>query len=163
MEIRPRHGMRVLPVSADDMREIYQILTGLEASAAASVAAKGLSDKEIGQLERAVADMDVALEQDDLEAWAEADERFHRLLVVYSGNVRLQNVVETLLGQASRVRKLTLKLRPKPTKSNIAHAAVVEAIRNRDRDDAWRVHMKHREESGQTLIGILEDLDLTHV
>ena len=119
VEIRPRHGMRVLPVSADDMREIYQVLTGLEASAAASVAAKGLSDAEIGRLERAVSDMDRALKRDDLNAWAEADERFHRLLVDYSDNRRLQNVVETLLGQAYRVHRLTLKLRPKPTRSNM--------------------------------------------
>ena len=163
VEIRPRHGMRVLPVSADDMREIYQILTGLESSAAASVAAKGLSDEEIGRLERAVADMEAALKKDDLEAWAEADERFHRLLVDYSGNNRLQGVVQTFLGQAQRVRKLTLKLRPKPTRSNLAHAAVVEAIKRRDHETAGRVHMKHREESGEMLVGLLKDLGLTQV
>ena len=28
--IRPRHGMRVLPISPDDMKEIYEILTALE-------------------------------------------------------------------------------------------------------------------------------------
>jgi DNA-binding GntR family transcriptional regulator len=26
VEIRPGHGMRVLPISADDMRKIYQVL-----------------------------------------------------------------------------------------------------------------------------------------
>ena len=30
VEVRPRHGMRVLPISATDMREIYEILTELE-------------------------------------------------------------------------------------------------------------------------------------
>ena len=38
VEIRPRHGMRVLPVSAADMREIYDVLTSLEATAAEMVA-----------------------------------------------------------------------------------------------------------------------------
>ncbi|MDX1401849.1 MAG: GntR family transcriptional regulator [Kiloniellales bacterium] len=163
VEIRPRHGMRVLPVSAEDMREIYQVLTGLEASAAASVAAKGLSDGELGQLEQAVSDMEDALRDDDLENWAKADERFHALLVDFSGNERLKAVVETFLGQAHRVRRLTLKLRPKPTRSNLAHAAVVKAIKEGDREKAWRVHMKHREESGEMLVGLLQDLGLTQL
>ena len=30
VEIRPRHGMRVLPVSARDMAELYAVLTALE-------------------------------------------------------------------------------------------------------------------------------------
>src|SRR5664279_1680646 len=30
VEIIPRHGARVLPVSPDDMREIYQVLIALE-------------------------------------------------------------------------------------------------------------------------------------
>ena len=34
VEVIPRHGMRVLPVSPTDMREIYQILTALECMAA---------------------------------------------------------------------------------------------------------------------------------
>ncbi|MGL6180774.1 MAG: GntR family transcriptional regulator, partial [Aestuariivirga sp.] len=34
VEIRPRHGMRVLPVSSRDMREIYEVLTALESAAA---------------------------------------------------------------------------------------------------------------------------------
>ena len=34
VEVVPRHGMRVLPVSANDMREIYEILTALESMAA---------------------------------------------------------------------------------------------------------------------------------
>ena len=32
VEVIPRHGMRVLPVSPADMQEIYQILTALELS-----------------------------------------------------------------------------------------------------------------------------------
>ena len=34
IELIPRHGARVLPVSAGDMREIYDVLTALESMAA---------------------------------------------------------------------------------------------------------------------------------
>lgn len=163
IELRSRHGMRVLPISTDDMREIYEILTGLEASAAASVAEKGANETEIAELESSVADMDQALDNDDLTSWMAADARFHHLLVDFSGNKRLASVVDIFLTQAARARKLTVKLRPKPTKSNIAHAAVVDAIKNRDSDKAWQVHMQHRKESGEMLIGLLQDLGFPHL
>ncbi|WP_421938161.1 GntR family transcriptional regulator [Pelagibius sp.] len=88
VEVRPRHGMRILPISVADMREIYEILTGLESTAAEIVAERGLDHDSLGTLRRAVEDMDSALADDDLRAWAEADERFHNLLVEFSGNER---------------------------------------------------------------------------
>ena len=38
VEVRPRHGMRIKPVSVADIREIYEVLTGLESTAAALAA-----------------------------------------------------------------------------------------------------------------------------
>ena len=73
VQIRPRHGMRVLPVSPDDMVEIYQVLTALESAAAYIVADRGLEAKNLTAMERAVQKMKEALEHDDLRAWARAD------------------------------------------------------------------------------------------
>ena len=40
VEVAPRRGMRVLPVSPNDMKEIYEILTALESMAASLLAAR---------------------------------------------------------------------------------------------------------------------------
>ncbi|MBT4020381.1 MAG: GntR family transcriptional regulator [Alphaproteobacteria bacterium] len=160
VEVRPRHGMRVLPVSVDDMREIYDILTSLESMAAGQIAQKGLADAELKELSSAVADMDAALKADDLVAWAEADKDFHSLLVSLHGNVRMQTLVNNFMDQSHRCRMLTLKLRPRPDRSNADHAAVLEAIRRRDPDAARRIHRQHREKSAAMLIDLLEDLGL---
>ena len=66
VEVRPRHGARVLPVSVHDMREIYEVMTELEAVAARKVAERGLSEADIGRLQQSVDDMDAALARDDL-------------------------------------------------------------------------------------------------
>ncbi|MGF1561411.1 MAG: GntR family transcriptional regulator [Geminicoccaceae bacterium] len=163
VEVRPRHGMRVLPVSVDDMREIYEVLTALEATAAARVAERGLNDAELEQLAAAVADMNTALAAADLMAWARADERFHSLLVDLAGNRRLKQAVEALWDQAHRVRMLTLKLRPRPDSSTKDHAAVVAAIEAGDAQTAYRVHEDHRRRSGEMLIGILRSVGLTQL
>jgi DNA-binding GntR family transcriptional regulator len=105
--------------------------------------------------------MDKALADDDLEAWAAADEGFHRLLVELSGNQRLRNLVETFIDQAHRVRMVTLRLRPKPTASNKDHRAVVRAITKGDAGKARQIHHEHRERSGKLLADLLREHGLT--
>lgn len=163
VEVRPRHGMRVLPVSAEDMREIYEVLTGLESTAAELAATRGASDVELSALEGAVEDMAAALKRDDLKAWAKADDRFHMLLVSLSGNRKLRDVAESFLDRSRRVRILTLKIRPKPTTSNRDHAAVVDAIRRRDAKAAHDIHRAHRVKAGKMLIALLYEHGLTHL
>jgi DNA-binding GntR family transcriptional regulator len=160
VDLRPRHGMRVLPVSVDDMREIYDILTSLESMAAGQIAEKGLDDAQLNELTQAVTDMDLALEADDLIAWAGADRKFHSLLVSFNGNVRMESLVNNFMDQSHRCRMLTLKLRPKPEKSNSDHAALVAAIQRRDVDAARDIHRQHREKSSQILVALLENLGL---
>ena len=160
VEIRPRHGMRVLPVSADDMREIYEILTALEPMAAGLAAARGLSDAELLELNGIIDLMDDALARDDLRAWAWADERFHARLTELSGNRRLSDLVAQYFEQTHRVRMLTLTMRPKPEISNRDHAKVVAAIAAGDADAARRLHRAHRERSGRLLVSLLRPAGL---
>ncbi len=163
LEIKPRRGARVLPVSVDDMREIYQLLTVLEATAAQAAAERSLTPDELAGLDQALTDMDASLAVDDLDAWAEADARFHALLVAASGNRRLIAFVATMVEQSQRVRRLTLHLRPKPTGSNADHRAVVEAIKAGDPAAAARIHHRHRQQSGEMLVELLDRLRLTRL
>lgn len=155
VEIRPRHGARVLPVSVDDMREIYEMMTELEALAVRKLAERGLSRRESRVLDQAVEEMDAALENDNLDAWARSDEIFHALLVDLTGNSRLSQVVATFRDQAHRARMQTLRLRPRPIDSNRDHADVVEAIRNRDGETAATIHRQHRQKAGVLLLRLL--------
>lgn len=160
VEIKPRHGMRVLPVSPTDMREIYEILTALESAAAEMAARRGATPAELAKLRAAVAEMDTALGRDDLDGWAAADERFHRLLVTLAGNQRLRQVVSQLGEQAHRARAVTLRLRPKPVNSTRDHARLVSAIARRDPESARRIHHDHRAKAGALLIDLLDRLGL---
>jgi len=57
IELIPRHGMRVLPVSANDMKEIYEILAALESYAAEQVARRKPGRLELKPLISAIRDM----------------------------------------------------------------------------------------------------------
>jgi DNA-binding GntR family transcriptional regulator len=155
VEVRPRHGARVIPVSAEDMREIYELLTELESLAARKLGERGLRPAQLARFQAAVDDMEQALERNDLIGWARADETFHSLLVDLCGNSRLKQIVATVRDQAHRARMQTLKLRPKPVDSNRDHAAVVEAIRKRDGERAAAIHRRHRQQAGAMLLSLL--------
>lgn len=161
IDLRPRRGMRVLPVSAVDMREIYDVLTALESMAAEIVARNGVTEDQAKQLAASVAAMEEALDSGDLRAWARADEEFHLMLVRFCGNRRLSAQVATFWAQSHRARLLTLKLRPSPTQSNEDHRAVVEAILAGDAERAGTLHRQHRTRTGALLVSILEKYDLT--
>jgi DNA-binding GntR family transcriptional regulator len=155
VEVKPRHGARVLPVSASDMGEIYELLTSLEAIAARRVAERGLNAVQLKRLDEALAGMEQALERGDLAAWSAYDREFHDAIVELSGNKRLVQVVGMFRDQAHRARMQTLALRPKPSQSNRDHAAVVAAIRNRDGAAAFEIHRRHRQEAGRMLLKLL--------
>lgn len=158
VSVVPRHGMRVLPVSPADMAEIYTVLTALECAAAELVAARGPSEEELAPLTQATRDMDHALEADDRDAWAAADERFHRTLVELAGNRMLRETVENFWDRAHRARMVTLRLRPKPVNSTREHTALVERLRAGDARGAVRVNRAHRARAAAELLALFERL-----
>ncbi|WP_171233619.1 GntR family transcriptional regulator [Ruegeria sp. HKCCA4812] len=156
LEMRPRKGVRILPVSSDDMREIYDILTELESLAAQRAAEAGYSDDELAILAGSIAKMDQAIEAEDLEAWAEADELFHQELVRLGGNKRVEAIVAMMSDQVRRARATTLFIRPLPVKSNEDHRVVFQAISEGRPDVARERHREHRLQAKTMLCGILE-------
>jgi DNA-binding GntR family transcriptional regulator len=163
IEIQPRHGIRVKPISPDDMREIYEILTALESQAIGDLAKDGLNEEQLHRLESATDRMAKALEVDDLESWAAADEEFHHALLDFCKNERLKNVVLQFWGQSHRVRFVTLHLRDKPHGSTQDHTDVVAAIRERNVEKATEIHRRHRENGGRAMVELLEKLRFENI
>lgn len=156
LEVRPRRGVKILPLSIVDMQEIYQILTELEGLSAQLAAQKNLSKQEYDVAEKAIASMDDALENDDREAWAVADEIFHNELIRLSGNSRIAATVDIYNDQVRRVRALTLYMRPSPVKSNKDHRKLLNAIQSGQMDKARAIHTEHRVQAGTMLTDILK-------
>lgn len=159
----PRHGVRVLPVSPNDMKDIYDIITSLESTAAELVAKSMPSPAQLRGLEAASEDMERALLADDLEGWAKADESFHAQLLDLCGNEKLKAVVLNFWDRAHRARMITLRMRPKPERSTREHADLVAALRKGDHAEARRIHFEHRERAGRELLELLQRLGLNQL
>lgn len=156
LELKPRKGVRILPVSPEDMREIYDVLTELESLAAEQAAQKGYAPHDLEDLARAIEDMEVAVMAEDLERWAAADDRFHAELVRLGRNRRIEMIVSMMRDQVRRARTTTLFMRPMPLKSNEAHRRVYQAIEQGDADMARAAHRAHRQQAREMLVDLLE-------
>jgi DNA-binding GntR family transcriptional regulator len=163
VEVVPRHGVRVLPVSPTDMREIYEMLTALECMAAELLARRKPSAEELTPLVNATTEMDRALAKDDLNAWAAADESFHAQLVALAGNRHLQHTVMNHWDRAHRARLFTLRLRPKPVNSTREHMVLVQRILEGDAEGAARANRAHRERASRELLAIFEHYKLAQL
>ncbi len=160
VEVVPRRGMRVRPVTARDMREINEVLACLEVQAAKRLASRRVSPDEMATLEATIAEMDRALEAEDMAAWSKADYRFHRLIIELCGNHHLAETAKLFLDKAHRSRLLTQPYRDRPVYSNVNHAAVIEAIRRGDAETAGEIHGAHKRRWSRELNEIIERMDL---
>lgn len=163
VSVIPRHGVKILSISPKDMTEIYQVLTELECLSAELAATKNHPDEEFISAEKAIQDMETALLDEDLEAWAIADDKFHSELVRLGENQRVINIFDMYTDQVKRARMLTLRLRPIPTKSNEDHRKVLQAIKSGRSDIAVKVHKEHRVQAGQMLVELLEKFGLNNL
>ncbi|MDC0738264.1 GntR family transcriptional regulator [Cognatishimia sp. SS12] len=156
LELRPRKGVRILPISPDDMAEIYDVLTELECLAARQAAGKSYGDKDLAGLSDAIENMEVAVAENNLEKWAQYDDQFHSELVRLGGNSRVLLIFEMMNDQVRRARAVTLFMRALPVKSNEDHRRVYEAIKSGDPQMAHEIHRAHRQNAKVMMVELLQ-------
>jgi DNA-binding GntR family transcriptional regulator len=155
VDVQPRRGIRVLPLSIKDVREIHQIARALELEAALLLCENGNSEA-LARLRRHTADMQVALEAEDRDAWVKADTQFHLGIVASSGNDRLIQQYNGLRVLTDRARLFVLYLRPLPTKSTLEHVEMLDSIEAGELDKVASLYRRHWERTTNEMIELIE-------
>ena len=163
IQIIPRHGMRVVPLSLDQLRDVYEVLTALELMAIERLMRSGPDGKALAVLDQALSEMDLAVKQRDTDARVRAIERFHRGLIDLCGNAQLASMAYMMWDQGHRARMATSRLRSDLEQSNVEYRAVVDAIRRGNVKEAVAHHRQHRERTSRAIITLLEQYRLGSV
>jgi DNA-binding GntR family transcriptional regulator len=160
VQLVPRHGMRVVPMSLQDLRDVYEVITALELAAIERLVRMRPDATKLAPLDKALDAMDAATARGRTDAWVRADEHFHSLLLGLCGNARLVALASSLSDQLHRARLATVQLRGSLEPSNREHRAVVEAIHRGSLRDAQRHHATHRARASREILGLLEQTRL---
>ena len=163
--ILPKRGIVIRSLAPDDIREIYDVIIAIEASAAESAAGLSAPQRSLlaDDLNGHTAIMAKAISSGDLTGWGKADEAFHRALVEGCGNSRFVQIIQTVNDQSHRARMLTLKLRPTLAASSGEHFAIAAAIRRGDRVAAYATARGHRQRARDELLPLIESFGFRHL
>jgi DNA-binding GntR family transcriptional regulator len=161
--IVPRRGAVVTRLTRREFIDAYQVREALE-SLALKLAVPRLSAEERGELHRMCEAMEREAEAGNTGAFFEINREFHRLLVLASGNRKLEAVHAQLIAQMGRLMNKSAELRGGLEQSAAEHRAILAAIDDSDAVLAARLLEEHIEVPQRVLLlpaarAIFEDED----
>jgi DNA-binding GntR family transcriptional regulator len=152
IEILPRKGYRVKPVSLTDARELYDMRVILERECASR--AMDQSDEALKSLDAYRCGPDRA----DLTDWIVYNRHFHIAIADLCGNARLTAVARDVIEQFDRLTYTSVSLTgPKGREEFVGeHVAMIDAIQHRDRRHALSLAKDHVEGAKRIVLETLE-------
>ena len=142
VQLIPNKGAFVTGISASDVRDIYLIRSRLE-GLAARMAAEHISSEQLAEMEETIVLSDYHVKKEHFEQVCEMDGKFHKLLYAASGSRILEHTLTDFHQYVQRVRMASITNRIRMHKSNSEHEKILEAIRNKDGDQAEKVAAEH--------------------
>ena len=148
VEMVPRKGFVVSPLSADDVRDIFTS-QALICGELASRAAQRMSDQEINELESIQQQLEAAIESGNYESYGTANYNFHRTINVAAAAPKMLWLLAiTLRYTPTYVYRETAGW---PEASCHDHRTIIRTLRERNSEDARRAMMHHMNQLGDLL------------
>nr|WP_198151242.1 GntR family transcriptional regulator [Kibdelosporangium sp. MJ126-NF4]CTQ99122.1 Transcriptional regulator, GntR family [Kibdelosporangium sp. MJ126-NF4] len=138
-------GFRVVPMSEQDLDEVYEMRVLLELPGTLKAAAR-ITDADLDRLRGLAADVEDAAEAGDVVRFLDADRRFHLDLLGCGGNKRLVDAVATLRDQTRLYGLDNLAERGALADSAREHREILAAIADRDAarlEELVHAHLRH--------------------
>ena len=138
VQVLPRRGYLVAPVTLRDVQEVFQLRLLLE-TAAAELAAEHITEEGLRQLKALVAVRYTYRDRASYGRFLRANRAFHIAVAEASGNGRLAQFVGKLLEDMERILHLGLDLRDSADEMATEHGELVDALLRGDGALARRV------------------------
>ena len=145
--------VRVAPVSARDLEELYVMRVTLEAEAI-RLAVPRMTTEDLARLEGSIAEMAHYAEARDYRRWTVPHQAFHRGLTAAAG-ARFTAVLTQLLDHAERYRRMHIGHGPSAWATK-DHRAILDACQAGDRERAGRLLAEHFARTANELVELLD-------
>jgi DNA-binding GntR family transcriptional regulator len=153
VQIAPRQGHRVVPISIMDAHDILELRETLEQAAVKKIAAVASNDDLDSLNKFRIADIGT------MKAFAAYNRSFHAEICQMAGNARQSAVMCSLMDNYERLCIVSLSSRHKESAAMSAalkeHNEIIEALQARDGRRAARLSAKHiRKSQSQVMRGL---------
>lgn len=157
IEVMPRKGYRVRPISVADARELYEMRSMLERACVTRLIETGSAE----QLEMLDAFREAPSDA-DLSRWIAYNREFHLAVAEGCGNARLANATREVLEQFDRLTLISVTANEEGGLSRFVgeHAAIIDAVQRRDKRGAASLVKEHVESSRKRLLDRIASLPI---
>ena len=155
LQIIPRHGVVVTPLSVFEFVEVMEAMA-MVIGPAASLACKHLTEDEVLQLEQTIELSKNAASNSDFVSVATQDYEFHRILAVATGNRYLCRHLLHLHQVATRFNLASWKRDSSVEFSLNEHRKILEALHRHDEIEVRTVMLEHIENARQRVMGTFQ-------
>ncbi|MBY0381530.1 MAG: GntR family transcriptional regulator [Xanthobacteraceae bacterium] len=133
VELLPHRGARVRTLSEEDLRELFDVMGGLE-SLAGRLACENITESEFSEIERLHHEMYGYYLRHDMHNYFRANQLIHQHIVVASRNSALQIAYAMFAGRIRRVRYSANFARDHARWGEAVreHEQILDALRRRD-------------------------------
>jgi DNA-binding GntR family transcriptional regulator len=153
IDLLPNRGARVRILSPDDLRELFDVMGGLEALAG-RLACERISDDEVAEIERVHHEMYRFYLRRDMHGYFQCNQDIHRMIVEAAGNAALKATYASFAGRIRRVRySANLATdRDRWGEAMREHEAMLDALRRRagsELSDILFIHLRNKRKAAQ--------------
>ena len=153
IELLPNRGARVRELGPQDLRELFDVMGGLEALAG-RLACERISDAEIGEIERVHHEMYRFYLRREMHGYFQCNQAIHQMIVDAAGNAPLRATYSSFAGRIRRVRySANLATdRDRWGEAMREHEAILDALRRRagsELSDILFVHLRNKRKAAQ--------------
>lgn len=141
--IRPHAGAVVSNLARDDLQQLFEARTGIEAYAA-RIAARERTDDDVAGLNELVEGMDACIQAEQWAEYGHLNREFNRKLAFASRNRVIIEITERLEALTDRAPALFVWDPPRTLISNEEHRRIVQHLEARDEDALEQEVRNHR-------------------
>lgn len=151
VDLLPNRGARVRQLKEGDLRELFDVMGGLEALAG-RLACETITDEKVQEIERLHHDMYGFYLRRDMHGYFQCNQLIHERIVQAAGNATLAAAYQSLAGRIRRVRYSAnfAKRRDRWGEAMREHEAILDALRRRaasELSDILFTHLRNKAEA----------------
>ncbi len=158
IEYRPYRGNFVRTFTAKQVNDLFHVRKALEVLAI-RLAIPKISQEHIEQIRVILDDVQAALDTSDLDAYGEADRRFHDAIAAITINETLQESLDRLSAQIQLVRNFANRDSDVVRRTSIERPRILAALDARDADLAAQLMEAHIEGVRMSVVAQLEAME----
>lgn len=142
--------------SAPNLEECMEIRSAIDPLSASLACTKG-SEDEIKRLIYIHNQFVQANHDHDIPRLVSLDEQFHSQILEMTHNKLLKHISELLLKELKQYRLMSISAKENSDNTVTEHLAVLEAIRNRNKDDAQKAMMFHLNKAREGINAVINN------